>query len=788
MVKPTQTSATGGSGERDPLRRWRAVGVAATAAIVLAVPLYLVVKVARGPRTAPAAEAQYVGSERCKACHQKAYDGWKGSNHAKAMQAARDGTVLGDFGGATFQHRGKTWRFFRQGGRFMVHAEGPDGAMRDYEVAYTFGVDPLQQYLVVFPGGRLQALSAAWDTRAKRWFYVYPGPDAPPGDWLHWTRPGQNWNTMCSDCHSTAVRKRYDPEKDDYQTTWSEISVGCEACHGPGSTHVAWADQPAMGRPQVENAALVTRTSKLAGPELVGLCAPCHARRAQFADQGAPGGEFLDRYLPALLSPGTFHPDGQILDEDFEWHSFTQSKMYASGVRCSDCHDVHSGKRHKEGNELCTRCHRADTYNAPSHHFHKPEWKGKPSAGVLCVSCHMPGKNFMVVHFRRDHSMRVPRPDLTASLGVPNACSAGGCHADKPAAWVQAKFDGWYGKKRKPHYGTILAAGRASAPEGEAELIQLSQDPLRPVAARASAVDLLASYPGPAARAAVEKALADPEPLVRATAVQRFPVEDPGTLARLLGPLLQDQVRWVRAEAAARLAGPPALRLTEAQRKVHATALEEYVEGQRYMADLPSGPYNLGNLYAALGRKADAERQFRRALEIDDQLYMAKANLAMLLATDGRLEEAEKLLREAHALQPRQAGISFNLGLLLAEEGKRDEAAEMLQAALAADPRMASAAFNLAVLLGEKRLNESIPLARKAASLRPEVPRYAYTLAFFLARSGDLRGAAETLEALLREHPEHAEAYGLLAEVYARQGRRADADAVIRRRPPSPSR
>jgi tetratricopeptide (TPR) repeat protein len=300
-------------------------------------------------------------------------------------------------------------------------------------------------------------------------------------------------------------------------------------------------------------------------------------------------------------------------------------------------------------------------------------------------------------------------------------------------------------------------------------------------------VDLLASYRGPAARAAVEKALSDPEPLLRATAVQRLPVDDPGALARLLGPLLQDPVRWVRAEAAARLAGAPALRLTEAQRKAHAAALDEYVEGQRYMSDLPSGPYNLGNLYVALGRPGDAERQYRRAVEIDDQLYMAKVNLAMLLATGGRLEEAERLLREARAAQPGHAGISFNLGLLLAEEGRREEAEKMLRAALAADPRMAAAAFNLAVLVGEKRLSEAVPLARKAAALRPEVPRYAWTLAFFQARSGDLRGAAKTLEALLQAHPEHGDAYGLLAEVYARLGRSAEAQALLRRRPPSPA-
>jgi tetratricopeptide (TPR) repeat protein len=383
----------------------------------------------------------------------------------------------------------------------------------------------------------------------------------------------------------------------------------------------------------------------------------------------------------------------------------------------------------------------------------------------------MPGQDFMVVHFRRDHSMRVPRPDLTASIGVPNACSASGCHADRPLSWVQARYDGWYGKKRKPHYGTVIAAGRARAPEAEADLVQLAQDQLRPVVVRATAVDLLAGYPGPAARAAVEKALSDPEPLLRATAVQRTEAADPGALARLLGPLLQDPVRWVRAEASARLAGPPSQRLTEAQRKAWAGALAEYEDGQRYMSDLPSGPYNLGNLYAAQGRVADAEKQYRRALAIDDQLFLARANLAMLLAVNGRGEEAEGLLREAHAQQPGHAGIAFNLGLLLAERNDRAGAEEMLRAALRADPRLAPAAFNLAVLVGERKPAQAVPLARKALDLRPDDVRYAWTLGYYQARAGDLDGAAGTLRSVVAAHPEHAESRALLADVEARMRR-----------------
>jgi predicted CXXCH cytochrome family protein len=329
------------------------------------------------------------------------------------MQEAREDTVLGDFKNANFELRGKRWRFFRsKDGRFVVSAEGPDGALHDYDVDYTFGVEPLQQYLVSFPGGRQQALPVAWDSNKRRWFYLFPGKDIPPSDWLHWTRQGQNWNAMCADCHSTNVTKGYDPETDTFQTRWSELSVGCEACHGPGSLHADWARLSASKRDKAKDHGLVTHTANAPNHAQVELCATCHSRRAQFADQGRPGAPLLDRYLPVLLSPGLFHADGQILDEDFEFQSFTQSKMFAKGVKCTNCHDAHSGEVYAQGNALCTRCHAASSYDGPAHHFHQVLVAGKPNPGALCVSCHMPGKDYMVLDFRRDHSLRIPRPDL----------------------------------------------------------------------------------------------------------------------------------------------------------------------------------------------------------------------------------------------------------------------------------------------------------------------------------------------------------------------------------------
>ncbi len=560
----TTPDATAQTSPRNPLRRWEVVGVLATLAIVLAVPLRLAVVADRDPKQPARTVALYVGSDACKSCHQAAYDKWRGSNHALAMAPAREDTVLGDFNDATFTEKGKTTRFSRKDGKYLVHTEGPDGTPGDFEVAYTFGWFPLQQYLIPFPGGRLQALTIAWDVQKKRWYSLYPDQVIPPTDWLHWTRPAQNWNVMCSECHSTGVRKRYDPEHDTYQTTWSEVSVGCEACHGPGSLHVEWAKAPPMARLPAENVALPVKTSGLTGRDLVNLCGPsCHARRSGLRDQDRPGGEPLDVVLPVLLAPGLFYPDGQILEEDYEYHSFLQSKMYATGVKCSDCHDVHSAKRHKDGNDLCVRCHRADTYDTDTHHFHKKVVKGRPSEGASCVACHMPGRNYMGVHFRRDHSLRVPRPDLSAQLGTPNSCSQSGCHADKPLKWVVQAYNKWYGVKRKPHYGTVLAAARERKPEARAELLELAADRLRPAIVRATALDLLWVYPGEESTRLLQQALTDEDALIRRTAAHHVRFADPTQLVKVLAPLLRDPALAVRTEAASRLAEVPQTYFTE---------------------------------------------------------------------------------------------------------------------------------------------------------------------------------------------------------------------------------
>jgi tetratricopeptide (TPR) repeat protein len=750
----------------DPtLRRWAVAGVAALAVIVLSVPVYLVRRSLAGPGVDFTAQAPtFVGLPACARCHEQAVKDWRGSDHDKAMAEATPETVLGDFNDATFTRHGMTSRFFRRDDRFFVSTEGPDGAITEYEIAYTFGHDPLQQYLVRFPGGRLQALSLCWDVPRRRWFHVYGDQRIPPGDWLHWTRNAQNWNGMCAECHSTNLRKGYDPDSDAYTTTWSEINVSCEACHGPGSRHVAWADLPPMARPATDNYGLAVRNTGLDGPRLVELCAPCHSRRAELGDYDHSSTQLLDHMLPSLLDEGLYFADGQLLDEVYEYGSYLQSKMYQRGIKCSDCHDVHSLKLRFDGNRLCLQCHQGQVYDSADHHFHKKTVDGRPSDGALCVKCHMMERPYMQIDWRADHSFRVPRPDLTAALGTPNACAQGGCHADKPLAWLLEAQRRWYGQARKPHYGTTLAAGRTGTPGARPELIRLARDPLQPAIVRATALTLLDRYPASDSSAALRESLLAPEALLRRTAIATLALPDPAERAKLFAPLLSDPVRVVRMAAVSALAGIPLEQLKPFQRDAFEKAVAEYRSSMAYTLDFPSSAFNLGNLESALGHAVEAERFYRLAIRIDDLFFPAKLNLAVLLSGQGRNAEAEQVLRAAVAAYPNDANTSYMLGLLLVEQGKVEEAVAALRQATRADPRFARAHYNLGLLLDRLgRTGEAEDELRRAAEVEPLSFDYLYALAEFYARRGRVAEARAATERLLTAHPDNPTARELAA-------------------------
>ena len=680
------------------------------------------------------------------------------------MQEARPGAVLGDFDDARFTYGSVTSTFFRRGDAFVVNTDGPDGRLHDFEIAYTYGVEPLQQYLVQRPDGRIQPLSIAWDSRGaaeggQRWFHLYAGQGIEAPDPLHWTGREQNWNYMCADCHSTNVRKAYNAERDRFQTTWSEIDVGCEACHGPGARHVEWADasplvrslfwddnglraalterrgviwaiDPVTGRP----ARSVPRTTDAE----IQVCAPCHSRRAQIADGYAAGSSFDDFYALQPVVEGLYHPDGQQRDEVYVFGSFLQSRMYAAGVTCSDCHDPHSQELRAPGNQLCARCHTATTYDTPDHHFHPAA-----SSGAQCVSCHMSETTYMVVDPRRDHGFRVPRPDQSVALGVPNACN--GCHTDQTTAWAADSLRGWNGRDPEgfQRFADSFFAAEQARPEASAGLRNLVADPSMPAIVRASALARLHGDAGADVVAAARVGLGDPDATVRRSALlvlDQLPLTERAALA---APLLADPSRTVRIQAAGLLAPATGL-LTAAGREAFARASEEFTASHRYNADRVENRLTLGAFFAELGRLTEADGEYRAALRLAQDFAPTYVNLADLIRRQGREIEAELMLREGLTVAPDDPTLHYGLGLSLVRSGDLPQAVDELG---------------------------------RAAALGPELPALAYAYAVALNSTGRAQDAIETLEATRLLHPRDRDLLFALATFHRDAG---ETDAAVR--------
>ncbi len=636
--------------------RSRVATLAAVVLIAIAFAAFVVGRYWRqSTKSASAPSAEFVGAAACASCHATEDASWKSSQHAVAMQDAKPGAVLGRFDATRFTSGAVTSTFFRRGDRYFVNTDGEDGALHDYEIRWTFGVYPLQQYLVELTGGRVQALTVAWDARpavqgGQRWFSLTPGHGAGPQDELHWTGSQYNWNSNCVDCHSTAVRKGYDERTNQFRTSFAEINVACEACHGPGSRHATWGRYPAWLRSIVWhddglNARLTERrgvhwaTDSTSGipyrsaprrtDHEIETCAQCHARRVHIADGYAAGAHLFDYYIPLIISD-LYHPDGQQKNEVYNYGSFLQSKMYAFGVTCSDCHDPHTAKLRLPGNRVCTQCHLAAKYDTTAHHHHLAA-----GPGATCASCHMPATTYMQVDPRQDHSIRIPRPDLTVALGVPNACNA--CHADRDARWAAAQIRVWY---PTPLPGFQRFAGAFAADDrhdssANDSLARVANDSTEPWFVRASALGRLAEHPGSITFQAVRSWAHDSRPLVRLAALQI--AESFGAPERLaLGvPMLADSTRAVR-QGAAWLLAPIADSLKSAdQRRAFDAAAAEFVSSQRYNADRPGNHLVLGVFFAQRRQLDLAEAEFRAALRLDPRMAEAAAALAAIQRARG---------------------------------------------------------------------------------------------------------------------------------------------------------
>jgi predicted CXXCH cytochrome family protein len=703
------------------------------------------------PQSIPAAaEARYVGSDACASCHRREVDEWRTSQHRHAMADATDDTVRGRFDGSTFSYAGTTSTFSKRDGAFYLRTDGPDGRLVDFQLKYTFGVYPLQQYLVEFPDGRLQVPSIAWDARptsegGQRWFHLYPQERITHDDELHWTRPAQNWNFMCADCHSTGLRKMYDRAANRFQTHWSEISVGCEACHGPGSRHVEWAGALRSGTPGEGAKGLnvqfherkgstwtmnpasgnAFRSQPRATEREIEVCAQCHARRGQIAEGYEAGKPFLDHYRPALLSAPLYHADGQQRDEVYNWGSFLQSKMYAQGVTCSDCHNPHTGTLRAENNTLCATCHLPKKYDTPSHHNHTPG-----STGAACVGCHMTTTSYMVVDPRHDHSFRVPRPDLSIRLGTPNACT--GCHTNRTAKWAASQVQAWYGHEPQGYqrFAAAFDADGSTASNRQDQLGAIANDASQPPIVRATAVANFDGSGTPATLDALGRSLRDSNGLVRLGALQALAGIPPNVRLPLVTPLLSDPLRALRIEAASLVASVPDDQLRADERAAFGRAASEFIDTQWYNADRPEARVNLGTFYGNRGDVAKAEDEFKAAIRLEPSFLPAYVNLADLLRALGRDADGERVVRQGLQVAPRNAMLHHALGLALVRLSRTGEA------------------------LGE---------LEHATVLEPGNARFAYVYAVALHSAGKVDAAIGTLEKALTAHPGDVNVRGALA-------------------------
>lgn len=630
-----------------------------------------------GGGAAPSGPSGYIGSSGCRDCHRTHYDQWQLSDHARAMGEASG--ALGSFDGAEVRSHGRVTRMSKKDGRPHVTFLDGSGAADDHEVRYTFGHAPLQQYLIPLDDGRLQVLQVAWDTGGKRWFPMHGDKDVAPDSPLHWRSLHANWNVMCASCHSTNLRKGYDPDKDRYDTRWSEINVGCEACHGPGERHVRWANQPVHeGDPGLTP----MRRKEDKKIDDLSLCGPCHSRRQAITAQEVLGEDYLDHFVPELLREGEYFPDGQILDEVFVFGSFLQSRMHRKGVVCTNCHDAHTGKLLAEGNKLCVRCHAPERFDTPKHHFHSAEG----SAGARCVACHMPQRTYMVVDPRRDHGLRVPRPDLSEALGTPNACTQ--CHQDKSARWAADAIAKVHpDAARRPNSGAAIAAGRAGKPEAVDPLVALATDRDEAAIVRATALELLSAYPPSLAiRDVVRMGLESPEPLVRLAAIDGSATWPAAERVQRVAPLVSDPLRAVRIQAARALVDLRGRLRAGRHAEAFKRALDEYVAAQRANIDHPGGRLNLATIEAAVGNPSAAERHYRAALKLSPAYVPAAVNLAGLLERRKARGEAIEVLERVLGRVPDAAEAHYALGLLLAAGERYLPAAQHMRQATTAQP------------------------------------------------------------------------------------------------------
>lgn len=767
----------------------------------------------------PGSHAGFVGSAACVGCHPAQATAWRASDHDRAMEEATPETVAGRFDGRTFRHYEQTWRFLRDGPAFVVESEvassdpASPATVERLRVDFTFGFEPLQQYLVARPGGRWQALPVAWDTRpaeagGQRWFSLWPDMSIPVGDALHWDQPAYNWNSQCAACHSTALAKGFDAVSGHFETTSAELDVACEACHGPGRAHVE-NPEPAAGtasdtsdaalrvrfepysadRWQRHGSARIARRAHAPAPDAeIEVCAPCHSRRSELSARPEVGAPFLDGYRPALLEPGLYFDDGQIRQEVYVWGSFAQSRMAAAGVRCSDCHDSHALSLRREGNALCTGCHSPEAYDGASHHGHAvgeaeaegeseqaPGVGSRDPSGIECVDCHMPTRTYMNVDRRRDHSFPLPRPRRNAALGAPDVCES--CHVGRGVDWAEDAIAEWRGARpARPHWADALVRDGVARRDPE-RWLEIALDRQYPAIVRGSAWARYAAEANAApARSVLEDRLEGGEPLERLGLMEVARRLDPALRLSLLDPLLEAPRRAIRIAAAEALVDVPARFFRPDRRAAFTRALRESREALAANAERPEAQVSLGSLALQQGDVPAARAAYRAALERAAYFLPAYLNLADLERAAGDERAAIEWLRRGLEVAPEEATLRYALGLALHRAGEASSALVELERASKSAPDSPRLTLGWALGLDAAgRRQEAIGVLEAAVERGAGDADVYQALVTFMRDSGQTQRALAHAEQWLRSDPQAPNARALVEQLEALTGARDQA-------------
>ncbi len=723
----------------------------------------------------------YTGSVSCRKCHEKFYKLWAPSHHGLAMQPytfqlahgkltpQKEDIIIGD-------HR---YRADISSDTGWVIERGPEGEKK-YRIDHAMGGKNVYYFLTAMDRGRLQTLPVAYDVNKKAWFDTaasgvrhFPGHSDEPINWKDWQ---YTFNTACYGCHVSQVSTNYDLKTDTYHTVWKEPGINCETCHGPAEEHIRVCETAPKGT--VPKDLKMTRGGRdFSKEQNNATCSSCHAKAVVLTNTFQPGDKFFDHFGLVTLENPDYYPDGRDLGENYTYTTWRMSPCAKSGkLDCLHCHTSSGRYRFKaedKANQACMPCHKSKVDDPTEHTHHKAD-----SPGNKCISCHMPMTEFARMH-RSDHSMLPPAPAATIAFKSPNACNA--CHKDKTDQWA----DQWVRKWRKRDYQTavlrragLIDAARKRDWSKLPEMLDYITSKGRDEIFAASLIRLISASGDSRVAPTLLMAIKDPSPLVRsaaATALQNVPTKES---VRALVEATGDDYRLVRVRAAASLAGYGKFPLNDDDKKKVEAATQEYLASILSRPDQWDSHYNLGNYYLDRGDYKQAVASYDTALRMEPRGVLAMVNEAMAYARMGKNQQANDALQKALTMAPDNTAANFNMGLLKAEEQDFRAAEKHLRAALKTDPQMARAAYNLCVILSKDRLDEAVDFCKKAAEIRPDQPRYAFTLAFYQQRRGNLPEAIRVLDALITKYPASADAYILLGGIYEKQGKGAEAEEV----------